>query len=171
MYPDLNLSWKLQKYKDDTMKTKNILPQKLPKININKKNILQASKILMGLLALGVCLKVGYSCAQRSRQQKKEIAPHDRTTMATLIDKKIIKDKDNKNRVIFWLDTNNDRKTAEGYCSMPDADNEQTLNISNLTNGTTRSLAEWQKMVHPYEVHHCPSEFPTTRQETSSCSR
>ena len=141
------------------MKTQNILATKFTRTSINKQNTLKISKTLLGLLALGVCIKVTCGCYQRSQQQKQEAAEHDRTTMGVLIDKKIIKDNRNKNHVIIWLDTDNNRKTLEGLCNMPDANTEKTLNIASLTNGTTKSLAEWRQIAHPYEVQHNPCDF------------
>lgn len=141
------------------METKNSRTTKFSKMNIRKQNISKLSKILLGLLALGICFKGGFGCSQRSYQQKKEAAEYDRTTMGVLIDRKITEGHGNKNHIVFWLDTDNDPKTAEGFCSMPDADSEKTSNISSLANGTAKSLAEWRKIAHPYEVQHNPCEF------------
>ena len=131
-------------------------PPKFSKMNISQQNTLKATKTLLGLFALGVCFNAGYGCYQRSQQQTTQ---QNKTTMATLIDKKIIKKNGNKNHVVFWLDTNNDCKTAEGFCSMLNADSEKTSHISNLENGTTKSLADWQKIAHPYKVQHNPCRF------------
>ena len=141
------------------MNTRNILTTKFSKMNTNKQNTLQVSKLLLGLVSLGICFKTACGCYQRSR----ELSEHDSTTMATLIDTKIVERDDNKNHVIFWLDTDNNRKTAEGHCNMLDTTNEQTASIANLTNGTTKSLAEWRKIAHPYEVQHNPSKFRPSR--------
>ena len=130
-------------------------------MNINKQHTVKVPKILLGLLALSGCVIFG--CHQRSYQQKKSETEYDRTTMGVLIDKKIKEGDDNKNHVIFWLDTDNNRKTAEGFCNMPDADAEKTSSIFSLTNGTTKSLADWRKIAYPYELHHNSCEFLSSR--------
>lgn len=145
------------------MKTRNILTPKFPQIDINKKNIFKATRLLIGLFSLGVCLEAGYGCCMRSYQQKKEIDERDRSTMGVLIDKKIIRANYDKNHVIIWLDTDNNQNTIEGFCNMPDADAEQTLNVSSLTNGTTKSLAEWREITQPYELRHNPCKFLRSR--------
>ena len=133
------------------------------KMNIDKRDTLRISKILLGMLALGVCLKVGGGCYQRSAQDKKEAAEHERTTIGVLIDKRIVEGSNNKNNVIFWLNTDDDPKTAEGHCSMPDATIEQASKIASITNGTPKSLAEWREVAHPYEVSHNPRVSPLSR--------
>jgi len=145
------------------MEKRNTLGTKFPKMNINKKSTLKVSTLLLGMIALSVALKAGYNHHQNLQQQKKEAAEYDRATMATLINTKIVEGDNDTNHVIFWLDTNNDLKTAEGHCSMPDAPAQKALHISNLTNGTTKSLAEWRKISHPYEVQYHPSKFPPSR--------
>ena len=145
------------------MNTRNILTTKFPKMNINKQNAFKVSKILPGLIALSVCLKTGYGCYQHSNQQKQDAARHDQTTMATLIDKKVIEGDDNTNQIIFWLDTDNDLGTAEGHCSIPDASHKKASNIAGITNGTTKSLAEWRRIASPHEVQHNPSTFLSAR--------
>ncbi len=75
----------------------------------------------------------------------------------------ILLDNDNKNNVIFWLDTDGNRKTVEGFCNMPDASHEKAAHIASLTKGTVKSLAEWRKIAHPYEVYHNPCEFLSSR--------
>ena len=134
------------------MKTRNILTPKFPQIDINKKNIFKATRLLIGLFSLGVCLEAGYGCCMRSYQQKKEIDERDRSTMGVLIDKKIIRANYDKNHVIIWLDTDNNQNTIE-----------QTLNVSSLTNGTTKSLAEWREITQPYELRHNPCKFLRSR--------
>ena len=131
-------------------------------MNIHK-STLRTPKNILALCAFAVAISTGCSCCQRAAQQKKEASEYDRNTMATLIDKKITKDDNNKNHVIFWLDSDNDRKTAEGFCAMPNAPHEKTSHISSITNGTTKSLAEWRKIAHPYEVSHNPCEFLQSR--------
>lgn len=145
------------------MENKSIIASISPKRNINKQKILKVSKVVLGLFALSVCFKAGFGCSQRSYQQKQEAAEHDKTIMGVLTAKKITEKSDNKNHVIFWLDTNNDPQTSEGFCHMPDADAEKTSHISSLTNGTTMSLSEWKKVAHPYEVQHNPCEFLRSR--------
>ena len=106
---------------------------------------------------------MGYAWSKRWHQQKRASIEYDKATMATLIDKRIISGNSNKNHIIFWLDTDNDRMTAEGFCNMLDADTKKTANISNLTNGTVKSLSEWHQIAHPYEIHHSPNEFCHSR--------
>jgi len=141
------------------LKTRNIHTTKFSKIHINKKNTFKISKSLLGLLAVSLCFRAGFGCSQRAYQQKKEAS----ATMGVLVDREIIAGKNNKNHVIFWLDTDGNRQTIEGFCNMPAADQNETAKIASLTNGTTKSLAEWRRFAHPHEVQHNPCDFLSSR--------
>ena len=126
----------------------------MKKMNISKKGIWEIPKVLLGLFVLGGCFRAGCGCSQDLYQQRKEENEFDKKTLATLIDKKIMGD-NGKNHVIIWLDTNNDLVTAEGFCNMPDAKPEKALEIYNITNRTTKSVAEWKQITRPYKIHLC----------------
>jgi len=138
------------------MKKFNIPKIAFPKMNINKDSLKFEAKILLGLFSLGLCLKAGdyFMCA--SIEKKRAQDEFDRNTLATLMDKGISPAKDNpkKNHVIIWLDADGDRKTAEAFGNMPDATPEQVLAVYNMTNGTTKSLADWKRLALPYKVHY-----------------
>ena len=132
------------------METQN----KFPKTTLHKPNALKTTKIILGLLAVSVCLKTGYGCCQRTSQQK-QVLEHERTTMATIIGTKTT---DNGN-FIFWLNADKDRKTAEGFGIIPV---EAAQNMT-LTNGATKSLSEWRQEVHPHTIQYNPSTFLPSR--------
>ena len=132
----------------DTLGTKK-LPQ------ANKQNRSKVSKILLGMLALSTSLAAaGYGCSQ----QKKAIDKRDENITGVLIGTKI-----DNNHVVFWLNTDNNPQTIEAHCHMPNASDKKVANISTLTNGTTKSLAEWRKLAHPYELSYCAAKFPASR--------
>ena len=125
---------------------------KLPELKEETKDKLirgtkTTAKTLLGLFALGVCLKGCSSCCHTMVQQAKKKEALDQKIPATLIDKKIDK-QDGYKRVTLYFDTDDNPQTAEAVFDKLLKAGEE-LPFYNLTNGTTKSVADWKKMDNP----------------------
>ena len=130
----------------------NITKIKLPKLNERTKERLQdaaivTAKTVLGLFALGLCLKGCAHYARRWEQAREEQEALDKTTTATLIDKAITPARYSDNRdVALYFDMDGDPRTAEAMLDIRAVKAEKALLFYNLTNGTKKSVAEWKKM-------------------------
>ena len=137
------------------MKKISIPKIKLPELKEETKDKLVSgakitAKTLLGLFALGVCLKGCASCAVRSVEQEKAQEALDQKTPATLIDKSITPARccDDKKDVTLYFDTDGNASTSEATLDIQ-VKHGQVIPFYNLTNGTTKSVADWKKMAHP----------------------
>ena len=140
------------------MKNNTIRKTKDPKIKSPKsqkdvKDTWKITKLLLKLFVLGACLRTGYGYGQRLYRQSTSEHTFDKKTLATLIDKRILME-GNTTHLIFWLDGDNNLKTAEGSCSMFNAKLDKVMQLNNITNGTTKSLEKWKEITHPYKIHY-----------------
>ena len=135
------------------MKKFNIPKIKFPKMDEKTKDKVidgakTTAKILLGLFALGVCLKGCYSCADRSYQRMKIQEALDKKTPATLIDKRITPayHRGGESIVTLYCDTDGNPLTAEAMFATESIVPAKVLPFYNLTNGTKKTIAEWKKM-------------------------
>ena len=147
------------------MKKFNIPKIKLPKMDEKTKDKLDdikdkvidgakiTAKTLLGLFALGVCLKGCASCCRIQDQRREAQEALDKKTPATLIDKSITPSRccHDKKDITLYFDADGNPQTAEATLDIRDIKSAQAIPFYNLTNGTTRSVFEWKKMVPPYE--------------------
>ena len=126
---------------------------KAPKENVDKdvlkiiRGVKKISNILIGLFALGLCLKGCASCCRLQEQQRKAQEALDKKTPATLIDKSIARGRydDNKD-VTLYFDTDGNPQTAEATLDIRGLKPSKAIPFYNLTNGTTKSVFDWKKM-------------------------
>lgn len=125
------------------MKKLNIPKIKLPKIT---------AKTLIGLFALAVCLKGCSSCYRIQVQKNKAQEALDKKTPATLIGKNIAPGCTYYNRDISLLfDTDGNPQTVEAVLDVSNIKTEKAIPFYNVTNGTTKTVYEWKRMVPRYE--------------------
>ena len=135
------------------MKKISIPKIKLPELKEETKDKLirgtkTTAKTLLGLFALGVCLKGCDGCCHIIVQQAKKQEALDQKTPATLIDKKINPEQNGYKKVTLYFDTDGNPQTAEAVFDKLLKAGEE-LPFYNLTNGTTKSVADWKKMDTP----------------------
>ena len=126
---------------------------KAPKENVDKdvekiiRGVKKISNILIGLFALGLCLKGCASCCRLQEQQRKAQEALDKKTPATLIDKSIALGRyDDKKDVTLYFDTDGNLQTAETTLDIRGLEPRKAIPFYNLTNGTTKSVFDWKKM-------------------------
>ena len=147
------------------MKKFNIPKIKLPELKEETKDKLDdikdkvidgakiTAKTLLGLFALGVCLKGCASCCRIQEQRAKAQEALDKKTPVTLIGKSITPSRccDDKKDITLLFDADGNPQTVEATFDIRDIKSVQAIPFYNLTNGTTKSVFEWKKMVPPYE--------------------
>ena len=127
---------------------------KAPKENVDKdvekiiRGVKKISNILIGLFALGLCLKGCASCCRLEEQQRKAQEALDQKTPATLIDKSITPARccDDKKDVTLYFDTDGNPQTAEATLDIRGLKPRKAIPFYNLTNGTTKSVFDWKNL-------------------------
>lgn len=130
---------------------------KLPELKEETKDKLirgtkTTAKTLLGLFALGVCLKGCGSCARSVVAWDKKVKAEealDQKTPATLIDKNITLYNGDCQNIALYFDTDGTPQTAEATLVQYGLKAGKALKFYNVTNGTTKSVADWKKMVDP----------------------
>lgn len=130
-----------------------------PKINIDSEKAKEvalrtsrtAFKTLIGLLAFGLCFEAisGYKSARTAIEDRRRAQKAlDERTPATLLDKQffISSFKSENNEALLYFDMDGNPATAEGIANLVSLEPQKTLELYNITNGTTKSVAQWNRL-------------------------
>ena len=101
-------------------------------------------KTLLALCALGACIKAYPECKRALRQAMQQIE-QEKAVLATLI-KKELHGNGGLRYADLYLDTDGNNLTAEAVAKSNSLNQKKMIQIYNLTNGTTRTVREWEDL-------------------------
>ena len=102
-------------------------------------------KILMGMIAFGMCASM-YSSCRKGFQLYKEQEAQRKSVGATLIDKEL----HGRASVTLFLSLNQKLSETDALINVDVTRAKRRAFIHDVTNGTHKTIGEWEKLTHGY---------------------